>query len=74
MRDIRMSFAQSREFKPLNPERTAYRSMGGLEFDIIFKEFTNRQAMLKTIELQGKREFHITDWKPCIKPDNYNYI
>jgi len=70
MKDIRMSFAQSREYKPLNPERTAYRSVGGfMEFDVIFKEFPNRQSMLKTIELQRKREFQNTDWKACIKPN-----
>ena len=64
MKHITMSFAAAREYKPVHPERTARRNCAGImNFDVTFVEFPNRAAMLKTIELQEKREHRQTDYK-----------
>lgn len=60
MKTQTMSFAASLEYKPANPDRTAKRSMS---WDVTFQEWPSRAAMLKTIEMQGKRAFRAGDWK-----------
>jgi hypothetical protein len=72
MKTVRMSGAAANQYKPPHPERTARRSAGGLmNFDVIFGEFPNRSAMLKTIEMQQKRERRSTDWKACVGHPSY---
>lgn len=68
MKTYRMSFADSIRHVPMHPERTAMRCMSGLEFDVIYQVWPSRPAMLKTIELQGKREHRNTDWRACKYP------
>lgn len=52
-----------------NPERTAYRIQDGFAGDYVFQEWPNRASMLKTIELQGKREPRSGDWRPALQCD-----
>lgn len=54
-----LSFAQAAEHTPANPERTAYRSFS---HDVHFREWPSREAMLKTIEMQGRRSSRQDDW------------
>ena len=63
MKTYTMSFAAAREHKPEHPERTARKNGLGMNFDVTFGVFPNRPAMLKTIDLQGKRELRGNDWK-----------
>lgn len=51
-----------------NPERTAKRdSTGGLDFDVLYYEFSNRPAMLKTIEMQMRGEDFRHAYRPVRK-------
>lgn len=68
MKTYRLSFAQSVSHVPEHPERTASRNMNGLEFDVIYQVWPSRAAMLKTIQMQGKREHRQTDWRACKVP------
>lgn len=63
MKTYTMSFAASREHVPEHPERTAKKNGKGMNFDVTFGVFPNRPAMLKTIDMQGKRERRQDDWK-----------
>jgi hypothetical protein len=65
MKRITMSWAAAREYKPLHPERTAYKEHRCFDFDVTFQTWPNRAAMLKTIELQGRREPRGDDWRAC---------
>jgi hypothetical protein len=56
-----LSFADSVKHTPDHPERTAKRS---LSWDVEYQVWPNRPAMLKTIELQGRRAPRPKDWKP----------
>lgn len=66
-----MSFAAALEHSPRNPDRTAKRNVGGHDasgfpnFDVEFREWPSRGAMLKTIEMQRAREARSTDWRAC---------
>lgn len=60
-----LSFAASLEHIPEHPERTAKRSGGTMDFDIHYQVWPNRAAMLKTIELQSRRESKPTNWRRC---------
>lgn len=65
MKSYRMSFAASLNFKHEFPERTAKRPSG--QWDIEFQIWTNRVAMLKSINMQSNRASHRRDWVPLIK-------
>lgn len=65
MKTYRMSFAASLSHKPEYPERTAKRPSG--DHDVEFGVWTNRPAMLKTIELQGMSAPKARNWKAVIK-------
>jgi hypothetical protein len=60
MKRYKLSFADSIKHVPEHPERTAKRSS---DWDIVYQVWPNRAAMLKTIELQGKRAPHHADWR-----------
>ena len=66
MKRYTMSFAAACEHVPEHPERTAKRSGSG--FDVTFQVWTSRPAMLKTLELQGRRASRQDDWKACVRP------
>lgn len=66
MKTTTISFGQSLEYKPAHPERTAKKSGSGLNFDVTFKEWPNRESMAKSIRMQQRREHHVSDWKACI--------
>lgn len=59
------------EHKPNNPDRTAYRIVRASPSstcwgDVEVKEFPNRPAMLKTIEMQSRAEpsaYHWREWR-----------
>lgn len=65
MRHYTMSGAAAFDHKPEHPERTARRNHRGLDFDVTFQVWPNRASMLKTIELQGRRESRQDDWRAC---------
>lgn len=64
MKIYKMSFAASLDHLPSYPERAAKRNMSGMDFDVMFGVWTSRAAMLKTVEMQQKREPKNTDWRP----------
>lgn len=66
MKRYTMSFGQSLEHKPANPERTARKSGSGLNFDVTFQEWPNRASMARSIRMQQKRAPHGSDWKPVV--------
>jgi hypothetical protein len=64
MKTVTMPGGRAHEYRPAHPERTAYRNANGaMNFDVIFREWPNRAAMLKTIEMQGRREPRQDDWR-----------
>ena len=65
MKTYRLSFAAACSHVPEHPERTAKRNSPGLDFDVTFQVWPSRPALLKTIEMQGKRAPRSTDWKVC---------
>ena len=65
MKPYTMSFADAMTHVPVAPDRTARRNGSGLNFDVTFQVWPNRASMLKTIELQERRERYITDWRAC---------
>ncbi len=67
MKRYTMSFAAAMTHTPEYPERTARKNGKGMNFDVTFQVWPNRAAMLKTIELQEKRESRQDDWKPVVK-------
>jgi len=68
MKTYTMSFAAASEHIPAHPGRTARKNGKGMNFDVTFGVFTNRAAMLKTIELQERRASRQDDWKACKLP------
>ncbi len=62
MKTYVLSFADSITHIPEHPERTAKKS---LEWDVKYQVWTSRAAMLKTIDMQGKRAPHRSDWRAC---------
>jgi hypothetical protein len=64
-----LSAADAYTHAPAHPDRTAKRSAGtGLNFDVVFQVWPSRAAMLKTIQMQSKRESHWADWRACKVP------
>jgi hypothetical protein len=62
-RPVTMSAAAAIGYVPPHPDRTAYRNAGGgMNFDLVFREWPSRAAMVKTIEMQGRRESRNDDW------------
>lgn len=55
-----LSFADSVKHVPEHPERTANRS---ISWDVSYRVFKTRDAMLSLLQKQGKRASHYTDWK-----------
>ena len=64
MKTYCMSFAASLEHKPEHPEKTAKRSSG--DYDVEFGVWTNREAMLKTIEMQSNGPAKKRNWKAIV--------
>lgn len=60
MKRYTMSFADSIKHVPEYPERTAQRSFS---WDVMFQVWPSRAAMLKTIEMQGRRAPRSDDWR-----------
>ena len=64
MKTYTLTAAEAFQHVPEHPERTARRCAGsGLNFDMTYRVWPNRKAMLKTIEMQSKREAHYIDWR-----------
>jgi hypothetical protein len=69
MKKYTLSFAAAMDHKPEHPDRTARRSgYGAMNFDVTFQVWPSREALLKTLEMQGKRERQQTDWSAVVKP------
>ena len=68
MRTYTLSAAAADAHVPEHPERTARRNATGfLNFDVVFRVWPNRASMLKTIEMQRRREARQEDWR-AVKP------
>lgn len=65
MKRYRLSFAESAKHLPTHPERTAYRSGTGTDFDVYYQEWPSREAMLKSIQMQGRGPTRATHWRAC---------
>ena len=65
MKTYVLSFADSIKHVPEYPERTARKS---LAWDVRYQVWTSRAAMLKTIEMQGRRASRSDDWRACKIP------
>lgn len=68
MKKYSLTFADAITHKPANPERTARRSSSaGIHSasfgNVSFQVWTSRAAMLKTIEMQERRESRPDDWR-----------
>jgi len=63
-----LSFADSLTHVPDNPERTAKHSGHGMDMNVYYQVWSNRAAMLKTIDLQSRRTPHPSDWRACKIP------
>lgn len=61
MRRYTLSFADFLMHVPKHPERTGFRQTMGA--DIMFAEWPNRPAMLKSIQMQKNRAPRQDDWK-----------
>lgn len=68
MKTYTMSFADSTKHVPEHPERTARRSVS---WDVTYKVWPSRAAMQTTLDMQAKRAPHPSDWRPCIKLEDY---
>lgn len=68
MKTYTLSLASAFTHKPEYPERTARKEGTGTNFDVTFKVWPSREALLKTCAMQRKRAPHPTDWQPCVKP------
>jgi len=62
MKTYTLSFRDSIAHVPEHPERTARKP---LSWDVRYQVWTSRAAMLKTIEMQGKRAPRSDDWRAC---------
>lgn len=62
MKSYILSFADAIKHVPEFPERTARKT---LTWNVKFQVWPSRAAMLKTIEMQGKRAPRSDDWRPC---------
>jgi hypothetical protein len=60
-------FAQLADHIPAHPDRTAYKSGTGMNFDITFKEWPSRGAMLTTVQMQERSDSHLPKWKDWLK-------
>lgn len=67
MKTYQLSFARSLGYIHPKPECTAYKVLPGIGGDKLYKVWSNRAAMLKTIEMQKKRAPKANDWIPLIK-------
>lgn len=67
-----LSFADACTHTPTHPERTARRNAGGsgdMNFDVVFRVWPSRAAMLTTIRMQEQRTPQSRDWKACKMPE-----
>lgn len=66
MRHYILSVGQALDYKHDAPERTAYRSGTGMNFDRYYQVWPNRISMVKTIRLQQRGERNLSWWTPVI--------
>ena len=64
-RPYTMSFGASLEHTPTNPERTA-RATAANGWDVVYRVWTNRKAMARSIRMQERREYRRGDWKAVV--------
>ena len=66
MKRYTLSAAAAMEHTPDHPERTARKSGTGLNFDVTFQVWPNRQSMARTIRMQQTRENRADDWRAVV--------
>lgn len=64
MKSYILPLGRTAEYVHPAPDRTASRSLPGVFGEIEFKVWPNRASMLKTIEMQERRERRNGDWRP----------
>lgn len=62
-----MPWAVALQHVPKYPERTARKDGTGMNFDVTYQVWPNRQSMAKSIRMQERRERHSDDWRACVK-------
>ena len=67
MKTRRMTFADYTSFKPENPERAAFRSLGAFGETVEVKWWPSRSGLRVTVDAQGKRAPRAGDWHPFVK-------
>jgi hypothetical protein len=67
MKTYTLTGAQAFTHVPEHPERTARQSGRGMNFDVTFKVWPARSALVRTIRMQEKRELRQDDWHACVK-------
>lgn len=69
MKTYTLSAAAADTHVPEHPERTAKRNAGGdgsLNFDVVFRVWPSRGAMLTTLRMQGRRAPTSRDWRAIV--------
>ena len=66
-RPVVMSFAASLTYLPPHPERTARKSLPGIGGDTVYRTWTSRAAMARTIRMQQQRAPRNDDWHACVR-------
>lgn len=66
MKKYTMSFADSLTHMPKFPERTAKRSGTGMNFDVTYQVWTNRESMAHSIRMQQRGDSYLPKWTACV--------
>ena len=66
MKRIVMSFAAAMVYAPEHPERVARRNGTGLNFDVTFQTWPNRESMARSIRMQQRGETRPDHWRACV--------
>lgn len=63
----KMSFGASIGYTPPCPEKTARKSSKGYAGDVIYRQWSTRQAMAKAIRKEQENPPSSDNWVPCVK-------
>jgi hypothetical protein len=66
MKHYTLSFGASVDHKPEHPERTAKKSGTGMNFDVTYQVWPNRESMARSIRMQQRRAPHPSDWRAVV--------
>lgn len=67
MKRYSMPFGRTIGHQHEHPERTASKSGAGLDGNVTFQVWSNREAMARSIRMQQRRESRYDDWR-AVRP------